>query len=306
MTGKPNITRRDFATGMSSILAGSLFTHTAVSQEALLTRRIPQTGEMLPAVGLGSSKAVMQIPESGTGAIASVIDRLIALGGRVIDTSPRTVEVDSEFGRVLRAPQRESLFVATKINDASMERGRAQFEQNRTLYGRSVLDLAQVESLRGLDVHWPDLRSWKEGGAVRYIGVTVSSYELYEQLERFMRTETPDFIHVNYSVMETRAEERLLPLAQDLGMGVLTNRPFMNGAYFPRVAGHELPPWAQEFDCESWAQFSVKYALSHPAVTCCLTETTNPSHMEDNVRGGHGRLPDERTKQRMREYVSNM
>ena len=157
--------------------------------------------------------------------------------------------------------------------------------------------------LRGLEVHWPNVQAWKESGEARYVGVTVSSDSNHERLEAFMRTESPDFVHVNYSVVEASAEERLLPLAQDRGMAVLTNRPFMNGRWFRMVEGRELPDWAAEFGCETWAQFSVKYVLSHPAVTCVLTETTNPDHMEENILVGFGRLPDEATRGRMRELV---
>ena len=165
------------------------------------------------------------------------------------------------------------------------------------------MDLVQIQSLRDLETHWPNLREWKESGQARYIGVTVSSYNNYERLEAFMRREPLDFVHLNYSVAETRAEERLLPLAQDRGMAVLINRPFMNGSYFQRVSGRELPAWAADFDCTTWAQFSLKYILAHPTVTCVLTETTNPAHMEENIQAAFGRLPDEATTRRMRELV---
>ena len=118
-----------------------------------------------------------------------------------------------------------------------------------------------------------------------------------------MRTESPDFVHVNLSVMETRVEERLLPLARDRGIAVLTNRPFMNGNYFRMIGDRPLPDWVAEFDCNSWAQFSLKYILANPTVTCVLTETTNPQHMEENIQAAFGRLPDEATKRRMRDLV---
>ena len=121
-----------------------------------------------------------------------------------------------------------------------------------------------------------------------------------------MKRESPDFVQLNYSVMEYSAEERLLPLAEELGIAILVNGPFMNGDFFTHVDGHELPDWSAEFDCESWAQFSLKYILAHPAVTCVLTETTKAHHMEDNVRAGFGRLPDYATKQRMRNYTSGL
>ena len=134
----------------------------------------------------------------------------------------------------------------------------------------------------------------------------MSQYGLYEQLEAFLQRETPDFIQVNYSITERRAEERLLPLAADMGLGVLINRPFMNGSYFDRLAGVTLPDWTAEFDCGSWAQFSLKYILAHPTVTCVLTETSNPAHMAENAGTAFGGMPDEAAKARMRAYIDQI
>ena len=305
-------TRRDFLmqlSGLGVLLSrpGGVPAQVALpGQQALPTRSIPGTGETLPVVGLGSSKPVLEIPAEGTDPLAAVIRMLVEHGGRVVDTSPRTEDIDAEFGRVLMAPDlRDRLFLATKINTDGEEAGIEQMRQTQRLFGRRTLDVVQVESMRDLDAHWPNVREWKETGEARYIGVTVSSDRLHDRLESFMRTEPLDFVHMNYSVMETRAEERLLPLAQDLGMAVLINRPFMNGSYFGRVSGRSLPEWAAEFDCASWAQFSLKYVLAHPAVTCVLTETTNPEHMEENIQAAFGRLPDQANKRRMRELVQD-
>ncbi len=297
-------TRREFLAGAVG-LGAMLSRPPRISlQEPLPTRPIPVTGEPLPIVGFGSSQAVLESPTEGTEPIADVIRTLSRYGGRVVDTSPRTEAIDREFGRVLQDPELEDrLFVATKINTMGEQSGIDQMRHNQRLFGRRTLDLVQVESLRDLDIHWPNLKAWKDSGEARYIGVTVSSNNNHAALESFMRRESPDFVHMNYSVMETLAEERLLPLAQDRGMAVLTNRPFMNGAYFRMVADRELPAWVEEFDCETWAQFSLKYVLSNPAVTCALTETTNPDHMDENIRAAFGRLPDASTKRRMRELV---
>ena len=298
-------TRREFLVqlgGLGVMLAQPQF---AFGQQPLPTRMIPGTDEALPVIGLGSSKPVLEIPTEGTEPVAAVIRMLLEHGGRLVDTSPRTSDIDVEFGRVLTSPDiRDNIFLATKINTPSQETGIQQLEQTERLFGRRTIDLVQVESLRGLQSHWPRLREMKDSGAARYIGVTVSSYRNFDRLEAFMRTGSPDFVHVNYSVIETRAEERILPLAQDLGMGVIINRPFMNGTYFGQVSDSELPPWTADFDCVSWAQFSLKYILAHPAVTCVLTETTNPEHMEENIQAGFGRVPDLTTKQRMREVFS--
>ncbi|MCZ0934143.1 MAG: aldo/keto reductase [Gemmatimonadetes bacterium] len=309
MTVPGDTTRRDFLLRMAG-LGAALATPRTVQgsgprpQVPLPTRPIPGTGETLPIVGFGSSKPVLEIPAEGTEPVAAVIRVLLEHGGRVVDTSPRTPEIDAEFGQVLTAPEfSDRLFVATKINTDGEAAGIAQMKQNQRLVGRPTLDLLQVESMRDLDVHWPNVLRWKESGAARYIGVTVSNNRQHDAFEAVMRSHPLDFVQINYSVMEPGAEDRLLPLAQDLGMAVLINRPFMNGSYFGRVSGRTLPEWAFEFDCATWAQFSLKYILAHPAVTCVLTETTNPEHMADNVGAGFGRLPDEVTKRRMRELA---
>ncbi len=298
-------TRREFLVQLGGLGMMLAQPQLAFGQQPLPTRMIPGTDESLPVIGLGSSKPVLEIPTEGTEPVAAVIRMLLEHGGRLVDTSPRTPDIDAEFGRVLAEPDiRDGIFLATKINTPSEETGIQQLEQTERLFGRRTIDLVQVESLRGLQFHWPKLQEMKDSGAARYIGVTVSSYRNFDRLEAFMRTGSPDFVHVNYSVIETRAEERILPLAQDLGMGVIINRPFMNGMYFGQVSDRELPPWTTDFDCVSWAQFSLKYILAHPAVTCVLTETTNPEHMEENIQAGFGRVPDLTTKQRMREVFS--
>ena len=314
MTQHSDPTRRDFLTqlaGLGALLStpAQLFGLGGRSplpsvQDALPTRPIPVSGEAIPVVGFGSSASVLDIPTAGTEPIANVIRVLLEFGGGLVDTSPRTEEIDRRFGQVLQLPDfQDRLFVTVKLNTDEEQNGIDQMRQTQRLFGRRTFDLVQIESLRGLEVHWPNVQAWKESGEARYVGVTVSSDSNHERLEAFMRTESPDFVHVNYSVVEASAEERLLPLAQDRGMAVLTNRPFMNGRWFRMVEGRELPDWAAEFGCETWAQFSVKYVLSHPAVTCVLTETTNPDHMEENILAGFGRLPDEATRGRMRELV---
>ena len=315
MTVPGDTTRRDFLLRMAGLGAAlatpgaargstALVGDLAPAQTPLPTRPIPGTDETLPIVGFGSSKPVLEIPTEGTEPVAAVIRMLLEHGGRVVDTSPRTPEIDAEFGQVLTASEfRDRLFVATKINTDGEAAGITQMRQNQRLVGRRTLDLLQVESLRDLDVHWPNVLRWKDAGEARYIGVTVSNNARHVVFEEVMRAEPLDFVQINYSVMEPGAEDRLLPLAQDLGMAVLINRPFMNGSYFGRVSGRTLPAWAADFDCATWAQFSLKYILAHPAVTCVLTETTNPEHMADNVGAGFGRLPDEATKRRMRELV---
>lgn len=158
-------------------------------------------------------------------------------------------------------------------------------------------------SLRDLKTQWSLLREYKDADKARYIGATVSQDGQHEDMMAFMRRERPDFIQVNYSVMETNAETGVLPLAAELGIAVLVNRPFMNGGYFSQVRGATLPEWSAEFDCHSWAQFSLKYILAHSAVTCVLTETTNPEHLRENLSSAYGQFPDVATRKKMHEVV---
>jgi diketogulonate reductase-like aldo/keto reductase len=266
-------------------------------------RRIPTSGETLPIIGLGSSKVISEIAQNGTEPVAAILRTLVEHGGRVVDTWPRDPANDSGFGRVIADPAlRDKLFVTTKISEAGRA-GVEQIEQSLRSYGRETIDLAQIFSLTDLHTHWPMLQEWKASGRARYIGVTVSQYDLYEELEAFLGRETPDFIQVNYSITERRAEERMLPLAQDRGIAVIINRPFMNGEYFRRLAGVPLPEWTGDLGIHTWAEFSLKYILPHPAITSVLTETSNPVHMAENALAAYGRMPDAATRQRMAAYM---
>ena len=296
--------RRDFLALLSSLPAIGLAS-TASARQPMPTRPVPATGEALPMVGLGSSKVVEEIAKNGEEPVRQVLRALAAQGGKVVDTWPRNAANDGRFGTVINEPDLRRLFITTKIDRVGKEAGIAQFREAQKLYGRKPIDLVQIFSLTDVNTHWPSLRAWKDAGDARYIGVTVSEPRLHADLEAFLRREKPDFTQVNYSITERAAEERLLPLAADRGVAVLVNRPFMNGTLFRRLEGTPLPPWAAEIGCTTWAQFSLKYILAHPAVTCVLTETSNPHHMEENARTALGTLPDAPARQRMRELIAS-
>ena len=307
MTQPLTTTRRDFMALASAFGISGLAPSLVAAQQTMPLRRIPSTGEMLPVIGLGSSKVVQQIAAEGPEPLAEVLRTLVAHGGSVVDTWPRDADNDAAFGRVVSEPDlRDTLFVTTKIDQVGKDAGVAQFRQTQRLYNRETLDLVQIFSLTDLDVHWPSLKEWKAAGHARYIGVTVAEAGLYEQLERFLARETPDFIQVNYSITERQSEERLLPLAQDRGLAVLINRPFMNGVYFDRLEGQPLPEWTAEFGCETWAQFSLKFILAHPAITCVLTETTKSHHMQENAAAAFGALPDAAARAKMRMFIDQV
>jgi diketogulonate reductase-like aldo/keto reductase len=304
-------TRREFiasasAAGAALGLAGGLPLE-AFAQSAMPQRKIPSTGEMLPVIGLGSSKPVEEIAKNGEGPITAVLRALVAHGGKLVDTWPRNASNDAAFGRVASLPDlRDKLFVTTKIDKVGKEAGLAQFRDTQKNYQRKRLDLVQIFSLTDLDVHWPTLKDLKSAGEARYIGVTVAESRLYEQLEGFLRREKPDFVQVNYSITERESEKRILPLAADHGLAVLINRPFMNGTYFDKLKERPLPEWAAEFDCKTWAQFSLKYILANPAVTCVLTETSNAEHMADNAETARGPVPNAAHRQRMAELIDRV
>ncbi len=232
---------------------------------------------------------------------------LVEHGGKLVDTWPRDASNDRGLGSVINLPDlRDALFVTTKIDQVGREAGIEQFRATQRNYGRDRLDLVQIFSLTDLDVHWPSLQQWKEAGDTRYIGVTVAESRLYDQLVSFLGRETPDFIQVNYSLTERESEDRIIPMAADKGIGIIVNRPFMNGAYFGRLEGQSLPAWTAEFDCTSWAQFSLKYILANPALTCILTETSNPLHMAENALTALGPTPDEAARARMRAFIDSI
>jgi diketogulonate reductase-like aldo/keto reductase len=256
---------------------------------------------------LGSSKVVEQIATSGTEPLLGVLRALVQHGGKLVDTWPRNAANDAGFGRVASMPEFQGkLFITTKVDQVGKEAGIKQFRDAQRNYQREVLDLVQIFSLTDLDTHWPSLEEWKAEGAARYIGVTVSQDARHADLEQFLRRERPDFVQMNYSITERAVEERLLPFAAERGVAVVINRPFMNGAYFERLEGKPLPEWAREFGCETWAQFSLKYILANPSLTCVLTETSNPRHMEENVLTAAGPLPNEAQRQRMREFIATV
>ena len=298
-------TRRDFLALLSALPFAAA--SPAFAQQKVPTRRMPASGEMLPVIGLGSSKVVEEIASRGDDPLRQVMRALVAHGGKVIDTWPRNPANDARFGSVINEAEfRDRLFVTSKIDRVGKDAGLAQLKQSHQSYGRTVIDLAQIFSLTDVDTHWPTLREWKDSGMARYIGVTVSEPRRHADLENFLKRERPDTIQVNYSITERESEERLIPLAADRGAAVIINRPFMNGALFKRLEGRPLPQWATEIGCSTWAQFSLKYILSNPRVTVVLTETSNPKHMEENAQAALGPMPDENARKRMREFIATV
>ena len=265
---------------------------------AVARRRIPSTGELVPMIGLGTSRTFKVDPGSGIDPLVDVMSGFLAAGGTVIDSSPMYGRAEEVVGALLERIGRRDVFFATKVwTDKGREAGERQMRESMRLMGAPVVDLMQIHNLVAWQTHLPTLREWKEAGRIRYLGIT--EMRDFGLVERLMREENLDFIQIPYSVGDRRVEARVLPAAADTATAVLVMRPFERGRLFRGVQGRSLPEWAAEFDCASWAQFFLKFVLGHPAVTCPIPATSKAHHLLDNMRAGTGRLPDETMRRRM-------
>jgi aryl-alcohol dehydrogenase-like predicted oxidoreductase len=278
--------------GAMALPAGAL-AGGALAGGGMLTRRVPSSGEELPVIGLGTSgpfevgnRAAQRAP------LLEVLGGFFAGGGRLIDTSPMYSSAESVLGELLSDAQREHALLATKVWTRGARSGIEQMTHSGERLGRARLDLIQVHNLLDLGTQLRTLRAWRDEGRVRYIGITHYTVSAHAELARVIERERLDFVQFNYSPVTRAAEQRLLPLAAERGVAVLINRPFEDGALFAAVRGQALPPWAADLDATSWGQLALKFIVSHPAVTCAIPATGKIAHLRDNLRGGHGRLPD--------------
>ncbi len=274
----------------------------------MLTRSIPSSGEKLPVIGLGTWQAFdVGLTADSRRQLEEVLSLFVKFGGRVIDSSPmygRAEEVIGDLTATLGIL--DKLFLATKVWTHGKESGVKSMERSMALLRTKRIDLMQVHNLVDVHTHLATLREWKEQGRIRYVGITHYEAGAFGEMEKLMRSEKLDFVQINYSLMEPQAEQSLLPLARERGIAVLANRPFGAGDLFDKVRSKPLPDWASEFDCRSWAQFFLKWIVAHSAITCAIPATNKPGHLEDNMQGGTGRLPDPKTRRRMVEFVSSL
>ena len=267
---------------------------------SLAERAIPSSGEMLPVVGLGTWQAFDVADRGRRAPQRDVLRAFVALGGRVVDSSPMYGAAEAAVGDLAaELGVRDSLWIATKVWTSGRAAGIAQMERSLRLLGGKRLDLLQVHNLVDWQTHLETLRDWKAAGRIRYLGITHYSAAGHDALERIMRREELDFVQLNYSLAEREAERRLLPLARERGIAVLVNRPLGQGALVARLHGRRLPAWAAEVDCASWAQLLLKWILAHPAVTCVIPATSQLAHLEDNMAAGTGRMPDASIRERI-------
>lgn len=278
------------------------------ADEAVMRRKIPASGELLPVVGLGTSGVFDVDPTAGNlSARREIVDLMVERGASVIDTSPMYGQAEDVVGRVVDdLGVRDRLFFATKVWTRGREEGLAQMEESFRLLRTETIDLMQVHNLVDTRNQLRSIRELKEAGRIRYSGITHYRVSEHDDLADVIKAERPDFVQLNYSIVTRAAENTLLPLAADRGVAVIVNRAFEDGDLFRAVRGRDVPEWALEAGIESWGQFFLKYVLAHPAVTCVIPGTSKPRHMRDNLGAGTGALPDAGLRRRMVSFIESL
>jgi aryl-alcohol dehydrogenase-like predicted oxidoreductase len=269
-----------------------------------VTKAIPSTREGLPAIGLGTDAFY----RSEQVAIREEIERMVELGGTVIDTSSDYGDSEALIGEAVAATNlRSRLFLATKLTASGGlfgmgVGGEASFRRSLQRLQTERVDLLQVHNLDGVDTLMPMMQRWKQAGQTRYLGVTVSVGWQHDALAKTMRRYPLDFVQVDYSIDDRDAERVILPTALELGVAVLVNLPLGRASLISRARGKPLPSWAAELAISSWSQFFLKYVISHPAVTCAIPGSTKVAHLEDNQMAARSPLPDAAARVRMERY----
>ena len=304
------LNRRAFLTSIGALGATLRFKlgDAVAASGPILKKAIPATGEQVPVIGMGSwitfnvgnDKALRDKR-------VKVLEAFFDAGGGMIDSSPMYGSSEEVIGYCLaRIANKHALFSATKVWTLSKFLGVRQMENSRKLWGAKTLDLMQIHNLLDWRTHLETLKAWKADGRVRYIGVTTSHGSRHDDFLDVMAGQPLDVVQFTYNILDRKAEKRLLPLAGERGLAVIINRPFRGGALFDRFGGKPLPDWASEFDCANWAQFFLKFVVSHPAVTCAIPATSRVDHMRENMGAAYGRLPDAKMRRRMIRYVESL
>ena len=294
--------RRDFIrySGAAALLA-SIPLPGFSQQRQLPSRPIPGTDETLPIIGLGNSRAFRADDLS---LASDLLDIFLNHGGGYVDVGGASAFSVGKLAQEKDAT--DKLFLGTYVDPKAGQIMRQEVLTTSQAQGKSALDLVHTRNLAAYRAQHDKYLALKEEGKIRYLGVARSGRQNFDSMVQLIQGGLIDFVQVNYSLVEPEAAERVLPIAADNGVAVVVNRPFQNGNFFSMVRGKELPEWAADFDCDSWARFSLKYILAHPAVNSVLTETTNPDHAVDNLGAGFGRLPNEQERAKMLDLIRSM
>jgi diketogulonate reductase-like aldo/keto reductase len=292
---------------LAALMAGSIV-KPGMAETSLISSKIPSSGEALPVIGVGTWQTFDAGDDPAARApLAEVLKLFAQAGGRVVDSSPMYGSSEAVAGDLIaQLGLRERLFIATKVWTSGEAEGIAQMNESFRRLRVERMDLMQVHNLVDVATHTKTLQEWKKQGRVRYIGITHYTSSAYAEVERWMKTRNYDFLQINYSLAEREAEQRILPLARELNIAVIANRPFAEGALFRRTQGKALPPWAAELGIGSWAQYFLKWIVGHPALSCAIPGTAKPEHMRDNIAAGTGTLPDDATRKKMLQYFESL
>ena len=276
--------------------------------QKIMTRKIPSSGEEIPAIGLGTWQVFdVGNDQAARAPLREVIANFQKAGGKMIDSSPMYGSAESVAGDLVAdLGLRDKLFVATKVWTRGREEGIREMETSFRRLKVKQMDLMQIHNLLDVDVHTKTLLDWKAKNRIRYLGITHYTASAHAEVERQLKQEKYDFLQINYSLAERDSEKRLLPYCLENGIAVIANRPFAEGAMFRRVRGKPLPPWAAGIGVASWAQYFLKWIVGHPAITCAIPGTGKPEHIADNVAAGFGTLPDETQRKRMAEHFDSL
>ena len=293
--------RRLLLQALGGMAASALCKAGSAQAQPVMAKKIPSTGEALPVIGVGT----WQTFDVGADAAARTQLRevLRLLSGNVVDSSPMYGTSETVAGELIaELGARDKLFMATKVWTRGREEGIRQMETSFKRLRVQRMDLMQVHNLTDVETQTKTLLEMKSQKKIRYLGITHYTSSAYGEVERWLRTRQYDFLQINYSLGERESENRLLPMALDQKVAVIINRPFAEGALFRKTKNKPLPPWAAELGIHSWAQYFLKWIVSHPAVTCAIPGTGNPKHMQDNLGAGTGKLPSAQQRKQMAEY----
>ncbi len=281
----------------------------ALADGPVLRRKIPSSGEMLPAIGLGTYLTLKTNSAEARSATSDVLKSMIAASASLVDTGSSYNAAEEVIGDVVAADGiRDKLFIATKMEATEPVAGAAELHRSLQKLKVPRVDLVQLHNVADPKQSLAMFREFKAQGLIRYFGVTSTFPEKYAAMEEVVRREAPGFMEIGYSIGDRQAEERLLPAAADAGTAVLAAQP-VGGARHPLfriVQGKELPEMAMDIGAASWAQFFLKYVLGHPALTAAIPGTTSAAHMADDLAAMRGRLPDMAERKTMAAYFDTL
>jgi len=273
---------------------------------SIITKPIPASGEQIPVIGMGSWITFdVGGDEQDRARCVRILEIFFNRGGGMIDSSPMYGSSQEVIGHCLeKIDHHPGLFSATKVWILGKILGKSQMEFSEGLWGVKRFDLMQIHNMLDWRTHLETLKEWKAEGRIRYIGITTSHGRRHGEMEQALLEEDFDFVQLTYNILDREAERRLLPLAAERGIAVIANRPFRRAALFKVVRNKPLPPWAGEIDCANWAQFFLKFIVSHPAITCAIPATSQIPHMKENMGAGYGVMPDKEMREKMINYFS--